>query len=103
MKRVNILSEEEQKVLEDLYHYNKTRRVRLRSHILLLSNKGNSINDLIKIFSLDFDTVSDLISAYNNIGVSALYDKPRSGRPHLFLHKMFKIIYCKKLQKIPET
>ena len=81
MKKVNYLSEKEQKVLEDLYHYDKKRRVRLRSHILLLSYKDHSISNLIKIFNLDFDTVSDLISAYKHLGVSALYDKTRSGRP----------------------
>lgn len=81
MKKVNHLSKKDQKFLNNLYHYDKKRRVRLRSHILLLSYKGISINDLIKIFNLDFDTVSDLISAYNKTGISALYDKPRSGRP----------------------
>jgi len=81
MKKINSLLAEDKKVLEDLYNFNETRRVRLRSHILLLSDKDNSISDLMKIFSLDFDTISDLISAYNNNGVSSLYDKPRSGRP----------------------
>lgn len=81
MKRVKRLAEIEELKLTELYKSGKTTRERTRSHILLLSNKGNTIKELVDIFSLHRDTISDLITGYNSNGMSVLSDKARSGRP----------------------
>lgn len=81
MKYVSVLTPAQEKELEALYKDGETVRVRRRSHLVLLSNKGKSIKELCNIFGLHRDTVSDTIENYEKLGIKGLFDKPRSGRP----------------------
>ena len=81
MKRVATLTDIEKEELNSLYKYGKTQRVRIRSHIILQSDKGKRVRELVDIFGFHYDTICDLITAYNKKGISGLYDLPKSGRP----------------------
>ena len=81
MKKVLTLTKQQRVELEYLYKNEKSSRVRRRSHLVLLSDKGKSIKELCGIFELNRDTVSDTIENYNRLGIKGLFDKSRSGRP----------------------
>ena len=81
MKKVIVLTKQQQIELKELYKNGKTNRVRRRSHLVLLSCKGKPIKELCDIFELNRDTVSDTIDNYNRLGIKGLFDKARSGRP----------------------
>ena len=81
MKKVLTLTKQQRVELEELYKNGKSNRVRRRSHLILLSDKGKSIRELCDIFELNRDTVSDTIRNYNSLEIKGLFDKARSGRP----------------------
>ncbi len=82
MKRVRPLTEECITELEKLYQAKKTiGRVRMRCHIILLSNKGYSVNRLVDIYGVTRKTISTIINNYETEGTVGLFDKLRSGRP----------------------
>ena len=59
---IALLTPEEKEALTTLYKEDsKGWRVRYRSHIILLMNKGRRIGDICKIYDLDEDTVSATI------------------------------------------
>ena len=81
MKKVFKLTSKQRVELDDLYKTGETNRVRMRSHIVLLSDKGKSIKELCNIFNVHRDTISVTIDNYNKKGKDGLFDKIRSGRP----------------------
>lgn len=81
MKQVKSLTDNEIEELQKLYMSGTLPRVRTRSHIILQSNKGKRVKELVDIFGFHSDTICDLITAYNKEGISGLFDLPKSGRP----------------------
>lgn len=81
MKYVSALTEEQIKRLEYLMKNDPSSRVRIRSHSILLSARGFTINEIAKIYQVDRDTVSLWIDLWEREGFAVLHDKPRSGRP----------------------
>lgn len=81
MKQVLNLTDQQRTDLTELYKRGKTNRVRRRSHIVLLSDKGRAIKAICSIFGVHRDTVSSTIDNYNESGIEGLFDKTRSGRP----------------------
>lgn len=92
MKRVAALTDKEIVELNKLHKYGKTSRVRIRSHIILQSNKGKRIKELIDIFGFHSDTICDLITSYNAKGISGLFDLPKSGRPAAMTEEEMKFV-----------
>ena len=79
--RVKKLTEKEKEKLLQLYKQDKTKRVRERSQIILLSNKGKTVKELVSIFELTRQVICTLINNFNKKGTEALYDAKRSGCP----------------------
>ena len=81
VRYVNPLTEEQQRVLQDIMAHDVTSRARRRAHSLVLSSQGFPIKDIAKIYQVDRDTVATWIKKWEKDAMGSLYDKPRSGRP----------------------
>jgi len=79
-KFVPELSEEEVEKLKAIMKEEQSPRMRMRAHIIILSNKGFSIDVIADIYDVDRDTVSSWITAWEESGCEGLKDKPISGR-----------------------
>ena len=76
------LSESDQKYLEELTQKGEMlAKVYRRAISLLELNKGKTYTEVSEIVGVTIPTVSSLRARYAEIGLQALYDKPRSGRP----------------------
>lgn len=80
-KFVSPLNESQIILLEDLIKNNPSHRVRIRSHSILLSSKGFSIDEIAFIYDVYRDSVSSWIDGWEKEGVESLYDRPRCGAP----------------------
>jgi transposase len=85
MKRRYIkLTEEEQELLQGLKKEGLTERIRDRSHALLLSSKGFSVNELTAIFDVRRATILDWYNRWEEFGFEGLADNSKSGRSRIF-------------------
>lgn len=78
---VKELTAEDQEVLRYLRDEGETRRIRQRAHAVLLSDKGQTVNELAATFEVARDTVRDWLDNWERDGVKGLADKPRTGKP----------------------
>ena len=81
MKFVSSLTQEQEENLKKIMDTHPSRRVRMRAHSILLSNRGHTIKSISDIYEVDRDTVSSWIDSWEKYGYDGLPDKPRSGRP----------------------
>lgn len=83
MKKQHIeLSERDKKYLEELIQKGELpAKVYRRAISLLELNKGKTYTAVSEIVGSTISTLSSLVTRYAGIGLQALYDKPRSGRP----------------------
>jgi transposase len=81
LKFINKLSLLEIETLTACLSNHHNHRVRIRAHSILLSNKSYTINQLADIFMVQRDAVSMWLNLWDKIGLAALFDAPRSGRP----------------------
>ena len=101
-KFVSELTEEEIEELKRILKEGETPRVRMRAHIILMSNKKFSIDDIANIYDADRDTVSSWITAWEDSGFEGLNDKPISGRPPI-LDEKEKELVIKLAQENPRS
>jgi transposase len=80
-KFVPDLTEEEVQKLKAIMKEEQSARMRMRAHIIILSNKGYSIDVIADMYDVDRDTVSSWITAWEESGSEGLKDQPISGRP----------------------
>jgi transposase len=80
--KLRALSAEEQDVIEKLAH-SRTAAARLveRARIILLANQGHWVPAIAHQLQLTAITVRTWLKRFNAVGLAALTDKPRSGRP----------------------
>lgn len=78
------LSKSDKSMLKRIWHHDESQQARKRAHALLLSDKGENIGSLSKIFFVKRDTISNWLNKWENEGLQGLYDSPRSGRPNIF-------------------
>jgi transposase len=81
MLHVKNLSAEEILTLENMHKNHPCPAPRMRAHAVLLSNAGFSLNALSTAFDICRQTASSWLHSWEDGGVCALFDKPRSGRP----------------------
>ena len=67
--------------LEKLKNTHPKKRIRERSHALLLSADGYQLAEIADILTVQRDTVSHWIDKFNLLGIKGLSDKPIPGRP----------------------
>lgn len=75
------LSEEEKRKLTEIMKTGEKYRERMRAHSILLSNQGYNIDAIAEIYQVHRNSVSELITEWEENGYESLYDKAKSGRP----------------------
>ena len=94
------LKKGDQKILESIANSNTaSRREKSRASILLLANKGISIQGIASELAITAPTVKKWITQYQKEGLSDLKDKARPGRPIIYTEE----IKAKLLDKLNET
>ena len=81
MRFVPALSESSRKQLTTLFKYHDSHSVRRRSHSILLSADGFTIDEIARIYQIHRDTVGTTFDKWKRDGIAGLFDDPRSGRP----------------------
>lgn len=81
MKFISPLEAAEFETLLAAYKYHPSGKVRMRAHLLILSSKGYHVNQLAEMFFITRQTISNLIDMWEEIGIAALYDAQKDGRP----------------------
>lgn len=81
MRFVPALSESDRKQLTALFKYHDSHSVRRRSHSILLSADGFTIDEIARIYQIHRDTVGTTFDKWKRDGIAGLFDDPRSGRP----------------------
>jgi transposase len=61
--------------------YDASKRVRQRAHAILLSFRGTSINELVKIFSTSRNTICSWLDRWEAKKFNGLADRQRPGAP----------------------
>jgi transposase len=77
---ITTLTDNEQKVLEQLVKTGLTHRERQRTQAILWSKQGKDMQTLLEWLGVDRDTLSSWFSRWQSDGFTALKAKPRSGR-----------------------
>lgn len=80
-KFITDLSPTEIAELIENYQAHPNFRVRNRSHAVLLSHQGYSVDQIAQICRVDRDTVSLWLNQWNQSKFAGLADEVRSGRP----------------------
>src|SRR3954462_3858895 len=92
--RLRDLAAEERHDLERLAH-SRTASVRLveRARIVLAAAEGRRVGDIADELKLSRPTLSAWVRRFNEGGLAALEDLPRSGRPHTYAeHERAEVI-----------
>ena len=82
MLTVNLLPLEEIKTLEEMHKNHPCHAPRIRAHAILLSDTGFRLKEIASIYNICRQTAATWLNAWKDDGICALFDKPRSGRPH---------------------
>jgi transposase len=80
-KFVAPLTDEERLRLKEIHKTDSNWRTRMRAQAILLSEKGFALNQLVTIFEIDRDSVSQWLDWWADNKFDGLADAPRSGRP----------------------
>ena len=80
-KFVAPLTDEERLRLKEIHKTDSDWRTRMRAQAILLSEKGFALNQLVTIFEIDRDSVSQWLDWWADNKFDGLADDPRSGRP----------------------
>lgn len=83
-KRYVELSSSEELLLKKIKKTSNSERERDRAHALLLSSKGQSIEELSSIFEVRRATITEWLNRWNTSGIQGLSDSSKSGRPPIF-------------------
>ena len=102
MRFVTPLTKTEQEKLTSLFNHHRSSRVRKRVHSILLSDRGFTIPEIVRIYQVDRDTVSHWFDRWQEKRFAGLSDKARSGRPSKLLVEEQKII-IESLEQDPRS
>lgn len=80
MRFIQDLSPETQHILHRLYKESQHHRVRQRAHCILLSYRGMTTNELMKIFDVERLTIYNWFNAWETHRLAGLYDHKGRGR-----------------------
>lgn len=80
-KYIKALTEEEQQELRSIHKTDAVSRRRMRAHVILLSFRRYSIDQIADIYEVDRDRVSQWLNWWEESRFDGLDDDPRSGRP----------------------
>jgi transposase len=80
-KFVQPLTEEQREQLKEVMKSQSPQRTRMRAHVILLSERRYSIDQIAAIYQVDRDRVSEWLDWWEELQFEGLEDDPRSGRP----------------------
>lgn len=80
-KFVKPLTEAQQERLKEIHKTDPAHRTRMRAHVVLLSARGYSVDQLADIYQQDRDRVSLWLDWWSEFEYDGLADDPKSGRP----------------------
>jgi transposase len=80
-KFVQPLTEEQREQLKEVMKSQSPQRTRMRAHVILLSERRYSIDQITDIYQVDRDRVSEWLDWWEESQFEGLDDDPRSGRP----------------------
>jgi transposase len=80
MRFIKDLSQETKKLLRRISRQSRYYRVRQRALSLILSAEGYTTTELMKIFSVDRDTIYNWFNAWEALRLAGLYDRKGKGR-----------------------
>jgi transposase len=80
---VNPLLPEEIQTLEDMHKNHPCHAPRIRAHAILLSDAGFKLSMIASVYGVCRQTAATWLHAWEDSGICALFDKPRSGRPRI--------------------
>jgi len=105
MKFIDGLEIDETKILFELVKFAKNHRLRQRAHAVILSHKKFTVEELSDIFEVHRDTISRWLNSYEENGIGGLFDAPKSGRPKIYLDRIYKthIHNFNKSQKVKDS
>lgn len=75
------LTPDEQQVLSEAHQRGEKPALRRRSHAILLSHQGYTIDQISSILAVQRNAVADWFKLWKTSGLEGLIDKPRGGRP----------------------
>lgn len=99
MKHIKPLSQLSMITLQEMYQYAPIHRLRQRAHILLLSNKRLSLDEISYVADLDRETGSLTLDNWDKKGLGGLYDKHRCGRRTIYSEQEQSLIVAKLEQE----
>ena len=99
MVRVHSLSDEEKRKLKQMTRQ-QVGRVSERARMVLLSDQGQTIQEIAATFDCSDKTVRSWLNRYESEGYSGLLDKPRGGRPAMLDEKV-KATIEEDMKKLP--
>lgn len=88
--------------LEDLRDDGDNKRIRHRAHAILLSFQCISVNELVKIFQSNRNTICGWLDRWEAEGFAGLADKRRSGAPPK-LDEQEQVLALKLLKQTPQS
>jgi transposase len=80
---VNPLLPKEIETLEDMHKNHPCHASRIRAHAILLSDAGFKLSMIASVYGICRQTAATWLHAWEDGGICALFDKPRSGRPRI--------------------
>ena len=80
MVRIGPLSDQQRQVLEQVRR-RAVGRVSQRAHMVLLSARGYTVEQIAEIFGVGEDVIRKWLRRYEREGPPGLDDRPRPGRP----------------------
>lgn len=80
-KFVQELTEEQKSQLQEIMKSTAAQRTRMRAHVVLLSNRRFSIDQIASIYEVDRDRVSQWLEWWREFEFDGLSDDQRAGRP----------------------
>ncbi len=81
MRFVPSLSESDKEQLTALFKYHDSHSVCRRSHSILLSADGFTIDEIVRIYQIHRDTVGTTFNRWKKDGIKGLFDGSKSGCP----------------------
>ena len=88
--------------LEKLRDDGENKRIRHRAHAVLLSFQRTSVNELVKIFQTNRNTICGWLDRWEAEGFAGLADKQRSGAPPK-LDEQEQVLALELLKQTPRS
>lgn len=88
--------------LEELRDKGGSKRIRQRAHAVLLSFDGTTVNELVRIFGINRNSICLWLDRWDLEGFQGLADRPRPGAPPK-LDEQEQVLALQLLEKTPQS